>query len=393
MIQAEVKPPLQLTGDEIDAWQAWRRAEPAFANPLLGPDFAQAVGLARDDARVALFRRDGRLVGALAFHRRPNGFARPIGAAFSDYHALITAPGERIDGREALEAAGIGAIAFTGLIDPAGAFPAIRPSEHLGYVIDLQGSVEAHYEALKAANPKRFKNWRRLQNKLEREIGEVVLTPGDVSQEAFDALIGWKRDQYRRTGVHDVLRSDWARALFQDLFERRTGELRGVMTTLRAGGRVVAGKFGVAQDGVWHSWISSIDPDCTACAPGLVLMLRAPETLAALGLRSCDLGPSYAHYKEGFSPRQFAVGDGLALAEGPASRTARSLDRAWVLAGDGRVAAVGRLRRRLDHIAAAEPSLGGRVRGVVEALAGYSRRSSSREPVREVAADAAGDGQ
>jgi CelD/BcsL family acetyltransferase involved in cellulose biosynthesis len=390
MIQAEVKPAAELSAEEASAWRGWCAAEPAFRNPLLGPDFAMAVGRARGDARAAVLHRGGTLVGAFAFHERPNGFARPIGSTFSDYHALLSAPGERIDGRQALAAIGVSAIRFTGLIDPRGAFPTMRISQDRGYAIELGGSLEAHDEALRSANPKRFKNWRRLQNKLEREFGEISLEADATSRDDFDALLGWKRDQLRRTGLHDVLRPGWAQELLWDLFEQRSGEMRGAMVLLRAGGRLVAGQFGVVQNGACHVWISAMDPECASCGPGLVLMHRMPQAMAALGVEVWDLGPGYAHYKEGFSSRRIDVGEGLVLDEGHAGRAARSVERAWVFAGDGRVQAVGRLRRRLDHIAAAELTLGGRVRGVVDAIAGYGRRAEITEQVRETVSEIGG---
>ena len=102
----DVTRPSDLSALEQAAWRAFQAASPAFGDPLFGFDFALAVGAVRDDAHVAVYRRGGRIVGFLAHHRRPSGFARPIGAPFCDYHALISAPGEAIDGARALAAAG-----------------------------------------------------------------------------------------------------------------------------------------------------------------------------------------------------------------------------------------------------------------------------------------------
>ena len=227
------------------------------------------------------------------------------------------------------------------------------------------------------ANPKRYKNWRRLQNKLEREWGEPVMTPDDRSPEAFEQLLAWKSEQFHRTGSHDVLRPAWARELLDRAFARRDGPIRGVMMTLRAGGRLVAGSFGVAVGNVCHGWISVFDPECSGAGPGQILALLTAESLPPLGLRTYDLSPGYAHYKAPFATGTVAVGEGLA-----SGRAAPSLDGMLALAGADRIDALVRFRRRMDHIAAAELSVGGRVRGVVEALAGYGRRSASREPGR-----------
>ncbi len=377
MIQAEVRHPRTLSEREAQAWRGFCAAEPAFANPLLGPDFARLVGEARPDARIAVLTRQGQAVGFLPFHGRSGAIAQPIGGAFSDYHALVSAPGERIDGAEALAAAGVSGLRLSGLIDPHASFPAAGPAETEGYVIAPADGPDAYYAALQAENPKRFKNWRRLQNKLERELGGVVLASEPGSAQALDLMISWKREQFRRTGAHDVFRPEWARRLFQAILEAK-GEARGVLVTLRAGGRLVAGHFGLAVGAHAHAWLSVIDPECSACGPGQVLTLRLAEIMPSLGLSSYDLSPGYAHYKAPFATHVVAVRQGLATAAGRTGAAARSLNAAWALAG--RNEGVSRLRRRLDQINAAETSATGRVRGVIGALAGYGRRSASREP-------------
>ena len=384
MIQAEVRHPRALSEREVEVWRGFCAAEPAFANPLLGPDFARLVGESRPDARVAVLIGRGEIVGFLPFHGRSGALAQPIGAAFSDYHALVVAPGERIDGAEALAAAGISGLRLAGLIDPHGSFPTAEPCDSEGYVISPPEGPDAYYAALQAENPKRFKNWRRLQNKLEREWGEVTLASEAGSEETLDQLIAWKREQFRRTGAHDVFRPEWARRLFRSILAAE-GEARGVLITLRAGGRLAAGHFGLAAGGATHAWLSVIDPEAASCGPGQVLTLRLAEIMPPLGLSSYDLSPGYAHYKAPFATSTVGVRQGLATAAGRAGAAARSMNAAWALAG--RHESVGRLRRRLDQINAAEVSTGGRVRGVVEAIAGYGRRSANREPRAEAMQD------
>ena len=384
MIQAEVRHPRDLSEREVEVWRGFCAADPAFSNPLLGPDFARLVGEARPDARVAVLSRRGEIVGFLPFHGRSGALAQPIGAAFSDYHALVCAPGARIDGAEALAAAGVSGLRFAGLIDPHGAFPAAEPCESEGFVIAPPAGPDGYYAALQAENPKRFKNWRRLQNKLEREWGEVALASEAGSEETLDQLIAWKREQFHRTGAHDVFRPEWARRLFRSILAAE-GDARGVLITLRAGGRLAAGHFGLAVGGGAHAWLSVIDPEGASCGPGQVLTLRLAEIMPSLGLSSYDLSPGYAHYKAPFATGTVAVRQGLVTAAGRAGAAARSMNAAWALAG--RHEAVGRLRRRLDQINAAETSAGGRVRGMVEAITGYGRRSANREPRAEAMQD------
>ena len=374
MLTAELRRPDELTVGEDAAWRAFCAATPAFQSPLTGPDFARAVGRVREDAAVAVLRDGGEVVGFFAHHRRPGGVARPIGAPFSDRHAVITTPDPGFSGGELLAAAGLNAFRFTGLLDPARLFGAARPSGRC-HLIELQGSAEAHLEAIRAASPKKFKNYRRLEHKLDREVGPLALIGPDRSQDAFELLLAWKREQLYRTGLLDYLRSDWTRTLMEQLFHSRDGEMQGMLITLRAGGRMVAGHFGVRQGSAFHPWIAAADPGLAHYSPGHIFLQRAIRAMPGLELRTYDLSSGHDHYKAQYANTQVAISEGVAAAPGA------GFDAQAALAGAGRLAgpwgkALQRASRRLEQIAAVELSLPGRVMSVLDTLAGASRRSA-----------------
>ena len=168
----------------------------------------------------------------------------------------------------------------------------------------------------------------------------------------------------------------------------RSGKLQGAMTTLRAGGRLVAGHFGPRLGKVWHGWVSAMDPDASACGPGLVLMLQVPEIMQALDLIAYDMGRGHDHYKAPFASEVRPAAEGLAVSRSLAGLAASTLEHAWEIAG--RESAATKLRRRLDQIAAVELSMSGRVQGVMGALAGYGRRNAHKKAISErVGADEA----
>jgi CelD/BcsL family acetyltransferase involved in cellulose biosynthesis len=375
MLSAEIFHPADLPTAEIAAWRGLCDTRPDFASPLLGPDFAAAVGAVRADARVAVLRRDQRTVGFLAYHQRPGGLARPIGAPLSDYHALVAEEGVGIG--EALAAAGLAAFRFSGLVDPARAFAGLDAAQKDAFVIALDGTAEDYLEALRAASAKRFKNYRRLDHKLDREVGELRIVAPDTDQGAFDQLIGWKRDQLARTGGQDFLRPAWTRDLMAGLFERRDGDFQGLMVNLYAGDRLVAGHFGVRLGQTYHPWIASTDPELAAWSPGQIFLLRAIAAMPDLGLTTYDLGPGHEHYKRPYALSTRTLSEGVATAASPRGRAALAAEAAWALAGAHRAGPVSRLRRRLDAIATVELSLAGRARGLAAALA--SRRPTDSE--------------
>lgn len=367
--------PADLTGEDIAAWRAIAAAEPAFASPLLGPDFALAVGAVRPDARVAIWRRDGEAVGFLPHHLKTGGLARPIGAPLSDYHALVSRAW--LPAGDTLAEAGLGALRFTGLIDPHGTFePAVR-SRQVAYVIELSQGAEAYLEALRAQSPKRFKNYRRLQSKVARELGELTLSAPDEDRAGFDQLIAWKRDQLQRTGAHDFLAPDWTRELMGRLFSTTLGDFRGLMITLRVDGQVVAGHFGVRLGDVYHPWIAATDPEMGAYSVGQLFLLQAIAAMPDLGLRTYDLGPGHDHYKAPYALTHREIGEGTALAAGAASWRSRLGEGAWRLAGAGCGPLAGRVRRRFETISDVEVTLSGRMRGLANAVASKARRTGA----------------
>ena len=373
MLDVETLHPQELASADLQLWRDMAAAEPAFTNPLMGPDFALAVGRVRDDTRVAVIRRRGETLGFLPHHRRPGATARPIGSPLSDYHGLVSRRDADLIGADVLRAADLVSFRYTGLIDPYGVFG--QAEMKAAHVIGLQNTDAATYlEAVRAASPKKIKNWRRLDNKLEREMGAIELVASDRSRDSFDQLIAWKREQLERTGVHDFLGPDWTRGLLNDLFARQDGDFQGLMIGLYAGGELVAGHFGVRLNGVYHPWIASTNPAYAEWSPGQIFFMRAIAAMPGLGLHRYDLGPGHDHYKGAYALSQIQIGDGVATASSMAGRFASSVDGAWTLAGARGAGPVGKLRRRMDSIASVELTMGGRMRGLVNAVANQAQR-------------------
>lgn len=378
-LTADIVRPSDLTARDREAWAALRSTHPDFANPLLSPEFAVAVGTVRPDAVVAVLRRGGKAVGVLAHHRRPGGFARPIGAPFSDYHAVISGPEPGFTGAEALAAARIETYAYSSLLDPHGLFgpQAEMTATHL---VAVEDTPEAYLEGRRALSAKHFKNWRRLESKAQREIGPFRLGY-DHDEAAFQLLLDWKRRQLDETGRHDFLKVGlWTERLMRDLFARRDGAVPSLMLTLWAGDRLMAGHFGLREGPVFHPWLASMNPEMRPYSPGQAFLSQAVRAMPQLGLKVLDLGGGHDHYKAPFASRQGSAAVGVARASARSGAAAELMSAAAIrLAGPAKAASI---RRRLDHIAQVELSLGGRMRGVARAFGAKAMGA------RELGADA-----
>ena len=291
MAKADIIHPSELTAIETVAWLRLQSGAPELGSPLLGPGFAQAVGAVRPDARVAIWRDGRRSAGFLGFHPTVGGFARPIGAPFCDYHALISGPNFP-PAAEAMQAAGLNGMQLTGLVDPHGLYPA-----------GLE-QISAH--------------------RIDLALGG----------EAFG----------------------------------------GLMIGLYAGDRPVAAHFGVRQDGWYHPWLGAYDPELAGFSPGLVHQVMAAAAAAGIGIDTYDLGPRADRAKAMFANTTVTVGQGVVAAGDSlhgalAVRTGRLLSHA-----SGPLGLVDRMRRRWDHVAAVELTLGGRVAGMARAVGSLNRR-------------------
>lgn len=358
MPQIEILHPAALTAQDREHWSRLCAAEPMFASPLLGPDFALLVGEVRRDARVAVARRRGAALAFFAFHQRPQGMARPIGAPFSDVHAIVSGPHLPLSGLELMRRAGIRRFPFTALIDPFGLFADIASTASPSFAIDLTAPPPIERSA---QHRKKLRQWR---TRLEAGHGPIRLVAPDHDPDAFASLLIWKREQFDRSGLHDVLRADWSYALMQAAFERRGPPLRGFLATLRIGERLVAGRFGVEAGGVFHPWIAAYDPAFAAFGPGHLLLAAISEAGPALGLRTYELGPGLEDQKRSRANLEFEVLAGDARVSRPPvglSPTGRLL----------------RLSRRLDQIAMVELTLPGRAFGVADTLMKARRRWSA----------------
>ncbi len=378
MLEFRVIHPSELSSDEIEAWSAMQSATPVFSSPLMGPHFARAVGTMRDDARVAVIHRGGGPIGFFPHHRRPSGFARPIGAPLSDYHGVVTAADERLDGEAILSGARLSAFRFTALIDPFGVFGSDVEASAQGYRVILLEGEDGYAEKLTTASRNRHRNFRRYSHKLAREIGPLRLLAHRQSA-FFEELLDWKTAQIRRTGVQDFLAAEWTRGLLRKLL---IGEppLEGLVLSLFAGGRQVAAHFGVKSSGHFHPWIGASSPDLEAYSPGSVHQWMAIQAMRTLKLRTYDLGPGFGHWKGFFANDSVTVSEGLASTRGASGRSARSRENLWLLPGLATNPLAARLRRRLDQIAQTELTLPGRVAGLLGAVAALERRSASRKP-------------
>lgn len=358
-----------LTSKDEAIWCEMIAATPAFASPLFNPAFTRLVAQVRDDVRIAIWRLDGRPLAFLPHHRRPDGYARPVGAPFSDYTALITWPYPLMDIAPLLAQAGISEFQVIGLIDPYGVFGDFEHDDDVGFALDLTQPVEM---------PKKHrKNVERLRRNLELAHGEVRVIADDRDINHYWRMMTLKRKQATDSGLHDFLAPEWVQRMMLLLADAPRKGLYGQMVTLSAGGNGVCFHFGVRLGDHMHPWISTYMPDYAPFSPGQILLHDCATALRANGVTHYDLSTGMA-YKSAFTNKVTPVRHGHVYARSgkgeTRARRAQVLHLATRLMGPRVDETARRIERRLEHIFALEPDLGGRVKGVAHAVTHAHRR-------------------
>jgi CelD/BcsL family acetyltransferase involved in cellulose biosynthesis len=294
----DVLRPSELTPEQTAVWRAWQAADPDLGSPFLTPDWAQAVEAAGAPgrARVAMAHEGGRPTAFLAV-RAGLFTALPIGAPMSDYQAVVAEPGRSPDLPALLGALGVSRWDFTHVPASQIALAAGFQGRTESRMVDLSGGWPAVVAGLKARGSDLVRDVGKRLRRMEREAGPVELVWDDPDEAAFSTFVGWKRSQYRETRQTDVLAPAWVERLTRDLRGRRDPAFRGLFTTLRVGGRMVAGHFGLQSAGVTHAWFIAHDCDFGRFSPGMVLMTELARRLAEDGGRELDLGPGEYAFK------------------------------------------------------------------------------------------------
>lgn len=355
-------------------WQSIARLRAACRgahSPFLDPAFARAVARVRPDTFVGLARHDGTLVAAWPLQVARDGWTRPAGAPFADWNGPLIAPGSTLTPARMIDALGLtGHTASNMTMHPGG--PALHEETTCALVTDLTAGAPAVLEALTRRHPRHFKKLRRLARKLEAEAGPLTLSRAGPDSGMLDRLIEIKRNQLVRTGLHDVLSPAWVRALFESLYRPHGNDGFGAqLFVLQAGGTFVAAEFNLRSGPVMHGWLAGYDKRFAAYSPGHLLMMHLLPEIARQGVLEYDAGTAEHGYKAyfangertGYSAALFAESHRAALR--PVRNTLHRLEHN----GSGLLSRlIGRTRRRLDQICAAETSLGGRTRGTLLAL-------------------------
>ncbi|MGZ4202681.1 MAG: GNAT family N-acetyltransferase [Thermoleophilaceae bacterium] len=290
--------PASLSAEDVLRWSEIQRQTSSLASPFFCPEFTAIVGAVRDDVAVARLEDGGRTLGFFPFERGRYGEGRPVGSILSDYHGVVAAPDIGIGSDELVRSCGLKTWEFHHLVAAQASFKPYVRARRNSAVIDLSRGFGAYSQGRRDAGVRRLAAIARQARKIEREQGPLAYSHHSLDESAFDTLLRWKADQYKRTGAAEILRHEWIRGVLTRVWRSDGDGFGGMLSTLSAGGRLVAVHLGMRSSRVWHYWFPAYDPALAAYSPGLILLLRMAESAPSLGLKAIDLGTGDDQYKK-----------------------------------------------------------------------------------------------
>lgn len=360
-------------------WALWRdmvAANPDLTSPYFRPRFTRVAARVSPGAAVAVLSRGGEIIGFFPFQRR-GGSIQPLGAPMNDYHGVIARSGEAPELHE-----------LARLLDGARLNVGAWVGEARGLVerdclmVALpEGGYDGWYAERRATERKYFKDKERARRGLERDLGPIATRTNLRDPALLDRLIALKRDQYRRTGRHDIFACGWTRDLLHALMDEQDGDFGASVATLTAGDTLAAMEFSLHAGSRWHFWFPVYEPAAARCSPGIMLSMDTMRLMGARGYRVFDYGFGGEGYKKYFCNASQTVREGVIVRPGLGAAVSQAAVGVLNAAGGGRGERLrNSVRRRWSAIEACEITAGARARGVVEAARAAMSRARAPGP-------------
>jgi CelD/BcsL family acetyltransferase involved in cellulose biosynthesis len=205
-----------------------------------------------------------------------------------------------------LKACGLGVWDFDHLLAHQRLFQPYQTVQRVEPIIDLSAGFGVYEEEARKLAPKTHKTIRYKERKLGREVGDVRYVFQSSDPAELTTLMGWKSDQYNRTGRTDRFARPWIVQLVEHF--HRTGF--GVLSVLHAGDRAVSAHFGLRGGPVMAGWFPAYDTAFAKYSTGMIGHLRLAQACAENGVTEIWMGRAGKEFKEWLKSRDVPIAEG-----------------------------------------------------------------------------------
>ncbi len=271
-----------------DQWDQWRETAEAYQSPFFSSQYIRTIAPLRPSAKLLVVTRQGKIAGLLACETTRGDEIEPLGKCFNDAHGLVCDPTTPVPYSELMRGSPWKAFRFHAL---AGAGVDHDPYV-LGHTKTFMASLDqhpGHYVAHLEQTSETIVKQRRKTKKLIKQLGPLRLEFDCRCPQVLQQTIQWKRSQYRRNYLYDILGVPWAQAMLNELWQHRDG-CRGLLSALYAGDTLIASHFGLLDRGILHYWFPTYDHSRGDCSPGTAMFLEMAKQSPEHGIQKIDLG-------------------------------------------------------------------------------------------------------
>jgi CelD/BcsL family acetyltransferase involved in cellulose biosynthesis len=290
--------PSQLTDADVALWDDIMRGRPDLKGPYFDIRYVRAVGAIVPQAYVARLYDEEEVAGYFAYQKR-GGTIMALGAPLTDYHGIVSRPDLEIDFAFLLKGLKAHSLELQGWLgagpETQGVDMRVTSSSRLA---DLSGGFEAYLARQTSLHHKFYKNLRRIRRNAEADFGGFAFSFEAVTPDLLEWVIGLKREQYQRSGLHDVFGCGWTLELLRQLagFQDKGFGLR--IGVHREGETIVAAEICLIRGDYMHMWFPAFDPAYSRYAPGIWLALDMMQHANGFGVKYVDFGYGSEAYKD-----------------------------------------------------------------------------------------------
>lgn len=336
-LKAVVLRPSELPGDDITRWRSLLSGMPGIAPAFLSYPYALAAERCFRGVSVARLEKAGRVVGFFPFQfgsrlHRLAGIGQRVSGGLADYFGLVGEPGLKLSGPELICAIGLKSLLFDHLDETQASFGLGGIQPEPGLRISLAEGGSAYWEALRQNDKKFVQDTERRERKLVETHGKLRFVFREPSTGELDGLIEAKRQQYTRTGAHDVMAKASTRRFLKALSAVDDPQCRATLSTLHAGEKWVCSHFGLTCGSTLHFWFPVYNPEMSAFAPGRLLVKAVIDSSRETGIELIDRGAGDSKAKRDFATSEHLYYRGIWQSPGLISLAYRAgLSAKWRL--------------------------------------------------------------
>lgn len=298
-----------LTSADCARWDEWQAAQTTLDSPYFCREFIAAFAIHVSPVEVVIVENDGEPVAYFPYQRSRWNIAQPVGGALSDFHGIIGKPSRQFDLLRILAAAGLTAWDYQSVpVEQAqGETAALL---HHAHYLELTAGFAAYCQARKKAGSETVEKTQRKERALARQHC-VRFELQNNDPRLLQQLIQWKQRQNVELGVVTPLGCSGTATVLKHFLETRAEQLSARLSVLWIGDKPAAVSYSLVMPRTAHCWFLGFDENFSRSSPGLILLLKLAEALAAEGIQRLHLGKGNERFKTSLATGHLFLMEGV----------------------------------------------------------------------------------